>query len=175
MHKALHGQKRLPSTSGIHAPQHVRQVIHWLGPWQIDLLARWNRLDIPPSLELANRDPWWETVDGLAAMISDVLLQDRQNARINPSYMLDALSSKQMRSRRIAMTHQIGWKAHTDEKQLFRYATTLTGGKEFFIHKAIGWALRDYAKTAPSAVKTFLSRPDVRPPTLSAREAMKHL
>jgi 3-methyladenine DNA glycosylase AlkD len=47
------------------------------------------------------------------------------------------------------------------------------GSKEFFINKAIGWALRQYARTDPKAVKSFVESTPLHP--LSRREAMKHL
>jgi 3-methyladenine DNA glycosylase AlkD len=44
------------------------------------------------------------------------------------------------------MLHQRGWRLNTDSQRLFSYAKQLAGEKEFFIRKAIGWALRDYAR-----------------------------
>lgn len=59
--------------------------------------------------------------------------------------------------------------------RLFRYALKLGGEKDFFIHKAIGWALRDYAKTQPAAVNAFLKKYGDRFSGLTVREAGKHL
>lgn len=85
----------------------------------IDLLSRWQRLleasDIPRLIALANRDPWWETVDGLSAVISDILLADQKKGRFALGHMLDALVAESMWTRRIAMTHQIGWRQYTNE------------------------------------------------------------
>jgi 3-methyladenine DNA glycosylase AlkD len=49
------------------------------------------------------------------------------------------------------------------------------GSKEFFINKAIGWALREYGKTNPEFVKDYVKRMEVRMHTLSVREALKNL
>lgn len=145
----------------------------------IDLLARWKmRLtvkDVPLLIALANREPWWETVDGLSGVISDVLWVDAEKGMMEFPVMERALVSNQMWSRRIAMTHQLGWRNHTNQDRLFRYALTLADEKEFFIQKAIGWALRDYARTAPRAVKTFIKKEGSVLSPLSIREAIKRL
>jgi 3-methyladenine DNA glycosylase AlkD len=56
---------------------------------------------------------------------------------------------------------------------LFDYVKRLSGSKEFFIQKAAGWALRQYARTAPEAVRDFVQNTPLAP--LTKREAMKHL
>ena len=53
------------------------------------------------------------------------------------------------------MLHQLGWRAQTDQARLFRYALALAPDPEFFIRKAIGWALRDHASTQPEGVGFF--------------------
>ena len=145
----------------------------------IDLLVRWKKWltvkDVPMLIALANREPWWETVDGLSGVISDVLWVDADRGVMEFPVMERALVSNQMWSRRIAMTHQLGWRHHTIPDRLFRYALTLADEKEFFIRKAIGWALRDYARIAPRAVKTFIKKDGSVLSPLSIREAMKRL
>jgi 3-methyladenine DNA glycosylase AlkD len=76
--------------------------------------------------------------------------------------------------RRIAMLHQLGWREDTDTVRLFKYADLLAAEKEFFIRKAIGWALRDYAWHDWRAVEKYLkgAREGLSP--LSCREAMKN-
>jgi 3-methyladenine DNA glycosylase AlkD len=73
------------------------------------------------------------------------------------------------------MIHQLGWREHTDEDRLFGYARALAAESDFFIRKAIGWALRDYAWHAPDAVIGFLSASRDLISPLSLREASKHL
>jgi 3-methyladenine DNA glycosylase AlkD len=77
--------------------------------------------------------------------------------------------------RRVAMLHQLGWKAQTDEARLLRYALTLATETDFFIRKAIGWALRDYARTKPETVRSFLAEHAKLLSGLTRREAGKHL
>jgi 3-methyladenine DNA glycosylase AlkD len=77
--------------------------------------------------------------------------------------------------RRVAMLHQLGWREQTDQERLFSYALTLAPEKDFFIRKAIGWALRDHARTRPDAVRAFLAQHADRLSGLTVREAGKHL
>ena len=75
--------------------------------------------------------------------------------------------------RRSALLYQLNYKERTDEERLFRYIRTCAQEKEFFITKAIGWALRQYARTNPAAVVAFVERERLQP--LSKREAIKRL
>jgi 3-methyladenine DNA glycosylase AlkD len=77
--------------------------------------------------------------------------------------------------RRVALLHQLEWKARTDEPRLFRYCLLCAHEPEFFIRKAIGWALRQYARTNPAAVRQFLTVNRAQLSGLSLREAAKHL
>jgi 3-methyladenine DNA glycosylase AlkD len=85
------------------------------------------------------------------------------------------LSHSNLWVRRVAMLHQLGWKAQTDEARLLRYALALAPETDFFIRKAIGWALRDHARTRPEAVRAFLLQHAQRLSGLTRREAGKHL
>ena len=73
------------------------------------------------------------------------------------------------------MLHQLGWSTETDVARLFDYAMTLAPETDFFIRKAIGWALRDYARHDPQAVRDFLALNRNRLSGLTTREAAKHL
>ncbi|HJV02686.1 MAG TPA: DNA alkylation repair protein [Burkholderiaceae bacterium] len=124
--------------------------------------------DLSALLLLAQQKSWWDTVDGLASIIGDILAGRHDG-------MDAALSSPNMWLRRIAMLHQLGWRARTDSVRLFNYARTLAPEGEFFIQKAIGWALRDYARHDPDAVAAFLRAEKDHLAPLSYREANKHL
>jgi len=89
--------------------------------------------------------------------------------------MDDCLVHPPLWVRRIAMLHQLGWKSQTDQERLFRYALALSGETDFFIRKAIGWALRDHARTQPEAVRRFLAQHANEFSGLTRREAGKHL
>ena len=145
----------------------------------IDLLARHvGRLDssaVEPLLALAQREPWWETVDGLAGIVGDVVRAARRNDFDAQMTMDAALRHDCLWVRRIAMIHQLGWRLETDTTRLFGYAETLAPESDFFIRKAIGWALRDYARWNPQAVRDFVAAMGGRLSPLSAREATRRI
>ncbi|MBB5017078.1 3-methyladenine DNA glycosylase AlkD [Chitinivorax tropicus] len=113
---------------------------------------------------------WWDTVDGLAAWVmGPLVLADR-----TLQTRMDELSTHEnLWLRRAALLHQLHWKRQTDTARLFAYCQRNASDPEFFIRKAIGWALREFAYTDPDAVRDFVEHTSLSP--LSAREAMKHL
>ena len=145
----------------------------------IDLLARHvGRLDlsaVAPLLALAQLDPWWDTVDGLAGIVGDVLRAARCSDPDAQTVMDAALRHDCLWVQRIAMIHQLGWRLETDTTRLFGYAETLAPESDFFIRKAIGWALRDYARWNPQAVRDFVTVMGGRLSPLSAREATRRI
>lgn len=143
----------------------------------VDLLAAQGK-KLPPAavdrlLALARRDPWWDTVDGLAGVVGRLLRAARRSDGAVQVRMDRALGDDCLWVRRIAMLHQLGWRLETDTTRLFAYAEQLAGEPDFFIRKAIGWALRDYARWDPAAVRDFVGRTALSP--LSAREALRRL
>ncbi|MFD2616374.1 DNA alkylation repair protein [Terrilactibacillus laevilacticus] len=112
---------------------------------------------------------WWDTVDFLASnMVGAILLND-------PSF-IDVYTEKwnnhdNMWLQRTALLFQLKYKEKTDDKRLFRYILDHVDSNEFFIQKAIGWALREYSKTEPDLVRAFIDRHELKP--LSRREGLK--
>jgi 3-methyladenine DNA glycosylase AlkD len=145
----------------------------------VDLLAKHHRQLGPQHLahllQLVQRKPWWDTVDGLAGVVGDILLRARPGQPDVQRAMDAWLRHPSLWVRRVAMLHQLGWKAHTDELRLLNYAVALADEPDFFIRKAIGWALRDHARTRPEAVRAFLAQHAQRLSGLTRREAAKHL
>jgi 3-methyladenine DNA glycosylase AlkD len=143
----------------------------------IDLLRRHARLlncaHLPALRDLLVRDAWWDTVDGLGAVVNLVVRADRgcgaQTAM--DGWLLD----DNMWVRRTAMLHQLGWRLDTDRTRLEAYALQLAGEEEFFIRKAIGWALRDYARWNPDFVRQFVAQRSALLSPLTQREARRHL
>jgi 3-methyladenine DNA glycosylase AlkD len=76
---------------------------------------------------------------------------------------------------RTAILHQLAYREATDANRLFSYCTAQAAHGDFFVRKAIGWALREYAKTAPDAVRAYLRAHESRLSGLSVREALKNL
>jgi 3-methyladenine DNA glycosylase AlkD len=116
---------------------------------------------------------WWDFVDDIAIrLVGMVLLDDRE--RMHPK--LDRwIDDPNMWIRRTAILSQIKHRDRTDQDQLFGYCLKRADEKEFFIRKAIGWALREYAKTEPDAVREFALNHRDQLSGLSFREATKHL
>ncbi len=145
----------------------------------VDLLAKHHkRLDtsaLPRILQLVQTGSWWDTVDGLAGVVGDIWLRAKATQTDVQKRMDECLVHPDLWVRRVAMLHQLGWREQTDEPRLFRYALTLAPEKDFFIRKAIGWALRDHARTRPDAVRAFLARHANELSGLTRREAGKHL
>ncbi len=144
----------------------------------IDLLDRHSEqirlASIPRLLKLVQREPWWETVDSLSGVIGDVIARARKNNKAAQGMMDEAITHSNLWVRRAALTHQLGWRLETDEERLFRYAMTVSEEKEFFIRKAIGWSLRDYARWNAEAVNNFISIRKHHFSSLTIREATKH-
>ena len=75
--------------------------------------------------------------------------------------------------RRTAILYQLRYKEDTDTSRLYRYIELNSNSKEFFIQKAIEWALREYSKTNASSVREFIKTTDL--PKLSIREGSKYI
>jgi 3-methyladenine DNA glycosylase AlkD len=144
----------------------------------LDMLAlhrrQLNIAHLPALLSLARQRAWWDSVDGMAGIVGDVLQAEHQRGGDSHAHMDDALCHEDFWLRRIAMLHQLGWRADTDAAWLFGAALALAHEDEFFIRKAIGWALRDYARHAPTEVLAFATEHRQRLSPLSYREALKH-
>ena len=129
-------------------------------------------LDDPPwLLDLVQQKSWWDTVDSLLKAIGPVV---RRAGAKGKRAMDAAVRHPDFWVRRIAMLHQLGLRDETDTARLFRYAELLAPEKEFFIRKAIGWALRDYAWHDWRTVDKFLKTTQVELCGLTVREARKN-
>lgn len=142
----------------------------------VDLLARRQKEIEPDQLlrliaELAQRKSWWDTVDGLAAVASNVFGRNRHMVAHTEQW----IASDNFWVARLALLHQNGWRESTDEHRLFDYCLRRGSDQEFFIRKAIGWALRDYAWTKPDAVRQFVRSNASELSALSRREALKNI
>jgi 3-methyladenine DNA glycosylase AlkD len=130
---------------------------------------------LPALLALVQKKSWWDTVDALAGVIGEVMKNACAEDPEEQCAMDRALQSSNLWVRRVAIIHQLGWRKQTDSKRLFLYASTCAHEKDFFIRKAIGWALRDYARHAPADVRRFLSANRSKLSPLTVREAGKHI
>jgi len=116
---------------------------------------------------------WWDTVDVLASKIVGGFV--RQHRDVGKNVMEEWIDHENMWLRRTALLHQLSYKEETDEEMLFRFCNLRAEEEEFFIRKAIGWALRQYAWTCSSSVKKYLLKHKKKLSNLSFKEAAKHL
>ena len=113
---------------------------------------------------------WWDTVDGLGSVAVSPLTD---------KYGCEKLIEKWNKSpniwlNRAAIQHQRGRRFEADNKLILRYCHEHSDSKEFFIVKAIGWALRDMAAVSPQDVRRFLKdHPDIG--RVAVREAERGL
>ncbi len=114
---------------------------------------------------------WWDTVDPLAANTCG------QYFRKFPSLIQPVTApwnqSDNMWLIRSSILFQLRYKEDTDQQLLFAYLEPHLDSNEFFIQKAIGWALRQYARVNPAAVRAFVQQHEMAP--LSRREAQRGL
>ncbi|MBO1337261.1 DNA alkylation repair protein [Streptomyces sp. VRA16 Mangrove soil] len=127
---------------------------------------------LPVARHLITTVPWWDTVDLLAAhVVGGLVAADPELTAVMDAWIEDA----DLWVARTALLHQLRFKDATDADRLFAYCLRQAGHPDFFIRKAIGWALREYAKTDPDAVRAFVAaHRDVLAP-LSVREALKNV
>lgn len=140
----------------------------------LDYLAALKKYLTPEDIDwlrtLVERKSWWDTVDRLDLLVGDVLWRHP-----NKALMLSWAQDKNMWVRRVAIDHQRPRKNQTDTALLEEVLTLNFGSQEFFINKAIGWALREYSKTDPQWVADFIIRHRADMAPLSVREGGRRL
>jgi len=132
---------------------------------------------VPKSLPLYTRfiveGAWWDFVDDAAThMVRELVINNPEATWPVVDHWND---DADMWLRRGSIICQVGAKEHTDTVRLFRNCERRMHEEEFFIRKAIGWALREYAKTDGQAVADFTTRHRDALSGLSYREATKHI
>jgi 3-methyladenine DNA glycosylase AlkD len=122
--------------------------------------------------ELLVTRPWWDTVDALAThAVSDLV---RHHPELRPR-MDEWLAGDDMWLVRSALLHMHGWKETTDADWLFAACRARADHPDFFVRKAIGWALREHSKVDGAAVVAFVAANERTLSGLSRREALKWL
>ena len=125
-------------------------------------LRRW-------ATQLLTTTPWWDTVDGIGTAAVSPLCR-----RYDSAATIDEWSESGDRWLiRAAIQHQRGWRRSTDVERVLGLCHRHWGEREFFIAKAIGWALRDITRLDPEAVRRFLA--DHRGNAVAEREATRGL
>ncbi len=143
----------------------------------VDWARRHRRFVSMDNIDLYERmvveGAWWDLVDDVAANIIGEVVRDDMEA-MGP--ILERwLTGDDLWLRRTVILCQLKSKERTDTRLLFDACVRTAHETEFFIRKAIGWALRQHSKTDPDAVRDFVERHRSDLSGLSLREATKYL
>ncbi len=166
--------------------------------WQADVLAIWRRAEfreeryaaielsgvkaarqfhdlsaLPMYEEMIVTGAWWDYVDAIAGQRLWAILEREGEAMKRA--MLGWSTDSDMWKRRSAILCQLRAKEGTDLAFLYACIEPSLDSKEFFLRKAIGWALREYAWTDPDEVRRYVAEHEDRLSGLSRREAMKNI
>ncbi len=139
----------------------LRKRAKLLGPEHLDGVAA-----------LITTKSWWDTVDSLATHTVGPMVAAHPDLGATMDVWID---DDNIWLARTAILHQLFYKEATDAERLFEYADRRAADTEFFIRKALGWALRQYARTDPEAVRAYVGANEDRLSGLTKREALKHL
>ena len=127
--------------------------------------------DLVKFEKLIVQKSWWDTVDSLVKTVGYLV---QKYPHLVPK-IKEWSRAENFWLRRAAILHQLGLKEQTDTERLQEILLNNFGETEFFINKAIGWALREYGKTNPQWVIDFVTTHRNQMSKLSWREATKHL
>ena len=129
------------------------------------------REDISKLKYLIVTKSWWDTVDLLAKVIGSLVIRIEGYDQI----MLEWSKDSNIWLKRVAILYQLSLKDKVDEIILDKILVNNLGDNEFFINKAVGWALRDYSKYNPEWVREFIKKNKDNMANLSIREASKYI
>jgi 3-methyladenine DNA glycosylase AlkD len=128
---------------------------------------------LPMYEEMIVTGAWWDLVDGIASHRLGALL--RRFPREMRRVMLAWSRSDDLWKRRSAILCQLTFKEETDLDLLYAVITPALSSKEFFLRKAIGWALRQHAWTDPREILRYVREHEQQLSPLSRREALKNV
>ena len=129
------------------------------------------REDISRLKYLIVTKSWWDTIDLLAKVVGSLVIHIKGYDKIMQEWSKDS----NIWLRRVAILYQLSLKDKVDKQVLDKILVNNLGDSEFFINKAIGWALRDYSKYNPEWVREFIKKNKENMANLSIREASKYI
>ena len=146
---------------------------HYVGA---DWLRRWVKALDESAIEemewFITTHAWWDTVDTLATRVVGPLVAASPGLAAVMDQWID---DDDIWLARTALLYQLNYGEETDVDRLFRYCLKRADHTDFFIRKAIGWALRQQARQTPDRVAAFVADHEERFSGLTRREALKHL
>jgi 3-methyladenine DNA glycosylase AlkD len=135
------------------------------------LKGNYQKEDIHLIKKLIITNSWWDSVDTIS---KNILGQYLLEFPFETETVIALFSnSENMWLNRSALLFQLGYKQKTDFELLKSECEKYKESKEFFIQKAIGWALREYSKSNPQAVQNYVYATNLQP--LSSKEALKNM
>ena len=135
------------------------------------LKGNYKKEDIQLIEKLISTNSWWDSVDTIA---KNILGQYLLEYPLEIENVITPFSnSENIWLNRSAILFQLGYKQKTNFELLKSECEKHKNKNDFFIRKAIGWALREYAKTNSEAVKNYVDSSDLKP--LSKKEALKNI
>ncbi|MGG0719010.1 DNA alkylation repair protein [Robertmurraya massiliosenegalensis] len=135
------------------------------------MVKKLQRSDLELLENLITTKSWWDTVDTIAPKLVGYIAT--KYPEVIPDKIEQWAISDDIWLRRTAILFQLKYKERTNEELLSRYIKENAQEKEFFIRKAIGWALREYSKTNPQFVRHFIETTPLS--NLSIREGSKYI
>ena len=145
--------------------------IHLAGDRRADAFQTLDTLPIYEEMIVSGA--WWDYVDEIAAHRVGLLL--RRFPEPMRATMLAWSRSDDLWKRRTSIICQLTFKADTDLKLLYACIEPSLASREFFLRKAIGWALRQYAWTDPAEISRYVAAHESQLSGLSKREALKNV
>lgn len=140
--------------------------LNYLGKMQKYL----QKADIPRLKSYICAKSWWNTVDSVAPHVGTLSVRYLE---LKTKELVEWTGDPDLRVRRVSIIFQLKFKYQTDTEFLSNAILANCNTKAYFLNKAIGWALREYAKSNPEWVRDFLKGHTLHP--LSYREGSKHL
>ena len=141
----------------------------------LELFRRFKKQLEPDDVELIEymiiHKSWWDTVDGIAPNLAGELF--KRFPEMIPIQTTRWIRTDNIWLQRTAILFQLKYKDKTDMELLFKIILTFKTSKEFFIQKAMGWALREIAWRDAGVIQNFVSSHEL--PALTKREALKNL
>ncbi len=127
---------------------------------------------MPMFEEMIVAGAWWDYVDEVAHLVGQLLRANRKQMR---PVMRAWSTDENLWKRRVSIICQISFKRDTDLTLLYANIKPNLADRDFFIRKAIGWALRAYAWTDPDEVARYVRAHEAQLSGLSRREALKNI
>lgn len=136
-----------------------------------ELKGDFKKEDIRLIEKLILNNSWWDSVDTISKnILGEYLLE----FPLETKTVMERFSNlENLWLNRSVILFQLGYKQKTNADLLFSECIKQAHSNEFFVQKAIGWALREYAKSDPEAVKEFVKTGNLKP--LSTKEALKNM